>query len=156
MQKIVGRPDPQAAAIPADPNDWYANVLWIQGRKCLLATHAGTLFSVFIPDARAHQLRPLGPLLINQIHTQLSAAGLPSDTFELEVSDPVTIAKTADRSVLGCMNDLTGLCEHLIAIAGGLAHVDLADLHAAMQHNIVSARNYVPAIELATNWPSSA
>jgi hypothetical protein len=29
---------------PASPDDWYANVLWVQRRKCLLVTHAETLF----------------------------------------------------------------------------------------------------------------
>jgi hypothetical protein len=31
----------------ASDEDWYANVLWIDRRKCLLLTHAGTLFPVF-------------------------------------------------------------------------------------------------------------
>jgi hypothetical protein len=33
---------------PAD-DDWYVNLLWLDRRKCLLVTHAGTLFSVFMP-----------------------------------------------------------------------------------------------------------
>ena len=39
-----------------DGEDWYANLLWLSGRKCLLITHAATLFTVFeadVPDARA-------------------------------------------------------------------------------------------------------
>jgi hypothetical protein len=31
---------------PTSPEDWYANVFWVQRRMCLLVTHAGTLFSV--------------------------------------------------------------------------------------------------------------
>ena len=34
------------------------------------------------------------------------------------------LAKTADRSVLGCMNDMAFRCEHAIADAGGLARTD--------------------------------
>lgn len=40
--------------------DWYANLLWFDRRKCLLLTHAGTLFSVFEADVRAAGLRGLG------------------------------------------------------------------------------------------------
>jgi hypothetical protein len=41
--------------------DWYAHLLWIDRRKCLLMTHAGTLFSVFMPNVTAAGLRPIGP-----------------------------------------------------------------------------------------------
>jgi uncharacterized protein DUF6933 len=35
-----------AALVEAAPTcvDWYLNLLWIERRKCLLLTHAGTLF----------------------------------------------------------------------------------------------------------------
>ncbi len=42
----------------ASDEDWYANVLWIDRRKCLLLTHAGTLFPVFAADVRKPDLRP--------------------------------------------------------------------------------------------------
>ena len=35
--------------LPAADEDWYANLLWLDRQKCLLLTHAGTLFSVFLP-----------------------------------------------------------------------------------------------------------
>jgi hypothetical protein len=34
-----------------DAEDWYANLLWSGRRKCLLMTHAATLFTIFEPDA---------------------------------------------------------------------------------------------------------
>lgn len=48
------------------------------------------------------------------------------------------------------LNDLAVLCEHSVAAAGGLARLDLAGLHRRLQRNLCSARDYVPAIELAT------
>lgn len=136
--------------MPAEADDWYANLLWIQRRKCLLVTHAGTLFSVFVPDVRVYQLRPPGPFVVARIGEQLAVEGLPSHILGVHDNDPVRIAKTADRSVLGCMNDVARLCEQVVADAGGLARVDRAELHRAMQRNITSARDYIPAIELAT------
>jgi hypothetical protein len=152
LQAIVGRPDPRAASLPAEANDWYANVLWMDRRKCLLVTHAGTLFSVFIPDVRASQLRPPGPFVIARVLEQLAAEGLPSRAFGVSEDLSVIVAKTADRSVLGCMNDLAMLCEHVVTDAGGLTRLDLANLHRAMQRNINSSRDYVPAIDLANDW----
>ena len=43
----------QLADAPADGDDWYANLLRIDGRKCLLLTHADTLFTIFEPGVRA-------------------------------------------------------------------------------------------------------
>jgi len=127
---LVGRPDPEAIALAASGDDWYANVIWIEGRKCLLVTHADTLFSVFAPDVRAWQ-------------------GLPADA--LGVLDPgrTIIAKTADRKVLGCMNDLAFTCERAAADDGGLAYLDVDRLHHHLHRNLNSTRGYLPAIDLA-------
>ena len=38
--------------VPPSDDDWYLNLLWFDRRKCLLLTHAGTVFSIFIPDVR--------------------------------------------------------------------------------------------------------
>lgn len=152
LRAVVGRLDPDTEALPADANDWYANLLWIERRKCLLATHAGTLFSAFAPDVRAGQLRPLGPFLVPRIGEQLAAEGMgPAVLGVAEDPRAARIAKTADRSVLGAMNDLAVLCEHAVAGAGGLAGLDLPALHRRMQRNLCSARGYVPAVELAAD-----
>lgn len=148
LQALVGRPDPAADLPPADEDDWYGNLLWIDGRKCLLITHAATLFSIFAPDVRAGQLRPIGPFVVPLIKEQLAAEGLPTDVLGIPADDNVQIAKTADRVVLGCMNDQAFLCERVIHLAGGLTRLDLAELHRALQRNILSSRDYVPAIEL--------
>jgi hypothetical protein len=52
---------------PSD-DDWYANLLWVERQKCLLFTHAGTLFSVFVAGVRKADLRPRA--LPGQSHRQ--------------------------------------------------------------------------------------
>ena len=139
----------QAPADPApSPGDWYAHLISVERRKCLLVTHAGTLFSVFRPDVRAGQLRPLGPYLVPQIRAELAAERF--DEHALGELDPgrVTIAKTADRSVIGCMRDLALTCQLATQDAGGLARLDLVQLHHVLQRHLYTARDYVPAIDL--------
>ncbi len=60
----------------------------------------------------------------------------------------VSLAKTADRSVLGCMNDMAFMCETVTTRSGGLAITDIADLNQTLRRNINSARGYQPPIEL--------
>jgi hypothetical protein len=62
--------------------------------------------------------------------------------------DLVLLAKTADRSVLGCMNDMAFRCEQAIAGAGA-SRTDLPELNRSLRRNINSARGYCPPIELA-------
>jgi hypothetical protein len=40
-----------------DAEDWYANLLWFDHRKCLLMTHSATLFTIFEPNVSASGLR---------------------------------------------------------------------------------------------------
>ena len=130
--------------------DWYAHLIRIDRRKCLLVTHAGTLFSVFMPNVTAAGLRPIGPPVVSAIQAALQAEQLPIDT--LGELDPwqVAVAKTADRRILGTMNDLTITAEHVVAAAGGLAHCDIDALNHALHRTINSITGYVPPIELIT------
>jgi Domain of unknown function (DUF6933) len=133
-----------------DGEDWYANLLWLSGRKCLLLTHASTLFTVFEPDVRVAELRDAGGLVTRLISRELLREQLPTDTFGSADPADVIIAKTADRSVLGCMNDMALMCEAASTRAGGLAATDIADLNQALRRNINSARGYQLPIELIT------
>ena len=101
----------QVADCPPDGEDWYANLLWLSGRKCLLLTHAATLFTVFEANVRTAGLRDPGGLATGLIHRELQREGLPAETFGSMIPASVMLAKTADRSVLGCMNDIAFMCE---------------------------------------------
>lgn len=145
---LLGTPKPSPVEVAAQ--DWYANLLWIERRKCLLVTHAATLFSVFIPDVRAAQLRPPGPLVVARIHDALRAENLPSAALGRLDAHDVTVAPTASRQILGTMNDHAGLIEHAITAGGGLARCDLDTLHHSLHRTINSVTGYVPPIELVT------
>lgn len=138
----------QLVVTPHGGDDWYANLLRFDGRKCLLLTHAATLFTVFEPDVRAAILRDTGRLVTELIERELLREQLPADTFGALEPEQVVIAKTADRSVLGCMNDMAFLCEIVIGRSGGLASTDIAELNQALRRNINSARGYQQPIEL--------
>jgi Domain of unknown function (DUF6933) len=144
---IIGSPvaDPAPAR---DPEDWYANLLWFDRRKCLLLTHAATLFTIFEADVTASSLRATRQLVTGLIGRELRREDLPAATFGDLEQQEVLLAKTADRSVLGCMNDMAFRCEHVIAEAQGLAGTDLDELNRSLRRNINSARGYRPPIEL--------
>lgn len=134
---------------PPDGEDWYANLLWSSGRKCLLLTHTATLFTIFEPDVRAAGLRDTGRLATGLIRRELEREHLLEDTFGSLDADQVVIVRTADRSVLGCMNDMAFLCEIHIDRSGGLAGTDIGKLNRALRRNINRSRGYTPPVGLA-------
>ncbi len=144
------RPGVLAAAEPSH-DDWYANLLWLARRKCLLLGHAGTLFSVFVPDVRKAELLPIGDVAVRLIQRELEAEGLPPQSFGLLDGGDVQLAKTASRSVLGYMNEMAVFCECTIATHGGFAGCDFELLNHHLRRELHLSRKppgYFVPIEL--------
>jgi hypothetical protein len=105
LLNLLGARPRDAVTTTSTDEDWYANLLWIDRRKCLLLAHAGTLFSVFVPGIRKADLVPIGPFVASLIEDELRSEGLQPDRFG--ALDPnVELAKTASKSVLGYMNEI--------------------------------------------------
>jgi len=85
---------------------------------------------------------------VRLIERELRAEDLAGDALGPIDADRVRIAKTADRSVLGCMDDMAYLCEHIIATNRGLRHTDIGALNPSSHRNINSAGGYRRPIEL--------
>jgi hypothetical protein len=149
--KLLGaRPKDLATVQPSD-QDWYANLLWLDGRKCLLLAHAGTLFSVFVPDIRKADLVPIGTSVVGLIHKEVEAEGLPLDRFGVLDSRYITLAKTHSRTVLGYMNEMARFCEYTVDDGGGLARCDTRELNRALRRELHISRRppgYFVPIEL--------
>ena len=147
--KLLGvRPASLAEVEPAD-DDWYVNLLWFDRRKCLLVTHAGTAFSVFVPDVRKADLDPIGPFLISVITAALVDETLPLDV--LGVLDPtdVTVAKTASRRVLGIMNEIAFHLGYMLGRYGDVLDVDVITVNRRLQRTLhTHGRDYRHPIDL--------
>jgi Domain of unknown function (DUF6933) len=118
--------------------EWYANLLWIERRKCLLITHGRTLFSVFVPDVVKTDITPLGPFLSRQIWFSLITEGLPSTTFGALDPEGLEFARTADRRILGCMADQAFGCEYEVLGSGGLRHSNMVEINRRLHRSIHS------------------
>lgn len=83
MLDLLGGRSVTLSDLPPSEDDWYLNLVWIERQKCLLLTHAGTLFTVFRAGVLSVDLRPLGNYLVEAIETELRAETLPTDTFPI-------------------------------------------------------------------------
>jgi hypothetical protein len=134
---------------PASDDDWYANLLWVDRRKCLLLAHAGTLFPVFVAAIRKTELRPLGVYLVKRVEAELRSEGLPPDSFGRLDPDAVQLAKTASRTILGFMNEMAAHCDYAVADAGGLRGCDVGALNHRLRRTLHNrGGDYVSPLEL--------
>jgi uncharacterized protein DUF6933 len=148
MLDLLGGRKLTISELPPTDDDWYLNLVWIERQKCLLLTHAGTLFSVFRGGIHVLDLRPLGDYLVDAIEAELRAEGLPADTFsELERRE-VRLAKTASRSTLGFMTEMAFELGSIITDKGGLRRSNINDLNHALRRMLWNRGDYVRPIEL--------
>lgn len=148
LLKTVSKLDPAAVDMPPADDDWYANIMWIEGRKCLHAAHAATLFAIFAPDVRDDDLQPPGPFLAARVAERLASEGLPADALGDLDGAHAAIGNTATRQILGCMNDQAFAIRWIVEQDGGLARAGLGGIHRHLQNNIVSARKFRSPLDL--------
>lgn len=131
LLKLLALPE-LADAAPA-PEDWYANLLWVDRRKCVLLVHAGTLFPVFVADVRKPQLANFGQWATSAVGGALIDVGLPADRFGRMDPSQVHVGRTASRHVLGVMNDVASMTKHIVATHGGLPGLDMDALQSFLR-----------------------
>jgi hypothetical protein len=145
---LLGKPP--VAAVNASPtdDDWYANLLWLDRRKCVLLTHAGTLFPVLAADVRKRDLQPIGRYVVDVIETALHAEDLPLDILGRLNPNCVRLARTASRSILGFMNEMALHCRYHIADTGGLHPADIDALNRRLRRTLHNRGGYHDPLEL--------
>ena len=159
MLSLLGARPRDLVTIEPSDQDWYANLLWLDGRKCLLLAHAGTLFSVFVPDIRKADLMPIGPSVVRFFQTELVAESLPLDRFGVLDPRHLALAKTESRTVLGYMNEMARFSEGAVDDAGGLVRCDGRELNHELRREVHLPRQppgYIVPIELAGGSPRPA
>jgi hypothetical protein len=150
LLKLIGDRGGPLVEVAPSKDDWYANVLIIERRKCLLLVHADTLFAVFDPDVRVAQFDDLGLYAATLVLDALTAEGLPGSA--LGPTDPanVRVARTTSRSLLGHLNQTALEIEHAVASSGGLERIDVPELNRRLRRGLHGRDGrYVVPIELA-------
>lgn len=119
---------------------WCLNLLWIERRKCVLATNELTRFTVFVPDVSRSDLRELATLFSTAVVCALAAEGMPAATLLRPGACTITRSDICFRRVLGSMNELAFLCRSMIAGQGGLARCDLVDIRHQVNHTLLQVK----------------
>ncbi len=151
MLTLLGAGPAALVTAPPSADDWYLNLLWIDRRKCLLLTHAGTLFPVFVADVRKANITPIGTYVVGLVEEHLRSEGLAPDTLGRLSPDDVDLAKTASRSILGVMNEAAFHARYRIEAMGGIDRSDTVFLNRFLRRALHNrAGEYVTPLDLVT------
>ena len=126
LLKLLGEEAIQAAETDDSEDfdqDWYADLFWVERRKCLIFVNAGTLFPVVALDVLKDDFRDPGSLLRDCYRQVLRHLRAPDDEIETELAGLVDlpVGKTRKRRMLGALNDLANGAKWIIEQEGGLA-----------------------------------
>lgn len=121
--------------------NWYANLLRINRRKCILFTNEKTIYSFLIPNVRKENLMHLHEEFLKHLTKNLQFEEIPLDVIQKihEEYNNVSYAKTNSRRVLGFMNDFAYHYEGEIMDAGGLEYANLLEIAAGMNRTPCNA-----------------
>lgn len=137
--------DPQFSYL----GSWHANMLHIDGKKCILFTNDKTLFSFIAPDVTRAQIKKLDELFKDLLVCVLLDEGFSKTVIEkilLEYSE-IAYAKTNNKSVLGSMNDLAWHYKFSILDSGGIHSPAIPSIIRQLNHMPMSAIEFTFAID---------
>jgi hypothetical protein len=136
LLNLLGKQSVTLIEAPKTEDDCYANLLWIDRRKCLLIVHAGTLFALFVADIRVSDLRPVESRIVDLLAAALLEEGLPIDALGRLDPSEVRFAETASRHVLGVMNQMSFEIGWHVKQAGGLGNIEIDELNSHLRRSL--------------------
>jgi|TARA_B100000315_G_C14420897_1_gene515499 hypothetical protein len=125
--------------------NWYANLLRVDRRKCVLFTHEQTLYSLFVANLKKPAIQRLDEIFVEALSDQLKQEKFSLNLIEEileEYEGKIEYAKTESRSLLGSMNDFAHLIKAEVNFHKSLENVDPDILGKRLNRTPFSAINF--------------
>lgn len=96
--------------------NWYGNLFRFNRRKCLIFTSELTLYTFFVYGVKKHDIETLPDLFRENLKMNLKQSGIEHHIIDQITAEynGISFCKTANRSVLGSMNDFIRLFTYRI------------------------------------------
>ena len=127
---------------------WHANLLHIDGKKCVLFVNDKTLFNFIAPNVKRQEIKNLSSMFKEHLIYALSSESVSDKTKEQIIKEynEINYSKTNSKKVLGSMNDLAFHYKHHILSEGGILN--------ALVPNIINQLNHMPMGMLSYKYSS--
>jgi hypothetical protein len=133
--------------------NWYANLLRIDRRKCLLFTNEKTLYTFLIPKVLKANLKNIEEeFLINlSYNLQYEGFGLEMINRVIQEYQEIGFSKTYSRQVLGSMNELAFEYDYFIRREWGIEKARIFEINKEINRTPMGALKYRYPIEALKN-----
>jgi len=127
---------------------WHANLLHIDGKKCVMFVNDKTLFNFIAPNVKRKEIKNLSSMFKEHLMYALSFEGITDKTKEQIIKEysEINYSKTNSKKVLGSMNDLAFHYKDHILCEGGML--------SALVPSIINKLNHMPMGMLNYNYSS--
>jgi len=138
--------------IPSNPEglgNWYANLLRIDRRKCIIFTNEKTLYTILIPKVLKANVKNIEEEFLIHLSYNLENEGFRLDviTTVMQEYQSIGFTKTINKSVLASMNDLVHQYEFEIMRKGGLNNIRILPINHTINRTPMGALKYEYPIE---------
>jgi hypothetical protein len=125
--------------------DWYANIVFTRPQQLVLCMNERSLLVVLLP---AQNFRNAAPQFQEQVSSLLARIGVSADAVaaEKQAMSEVRFGPTANRSVLGCLNEAAFALSYKLETSSGASAEETEDDFSEV---IYSATRYRQPRELA-------
>ena len=149
---------PRAPVEQADiEHEWFADLFYVRGKKCVIWTHRPTLFTFVRPAVVAAELREFHGLFRYEFRTAIASMALPESLLDrLDVYGQERYASTNDRSVIGSMLDYRIQFEGMVGLTAGLEHADIRRINAMLNDAPMSVLGMDSAVDVVRKLGQSA
>jgi hypothetical protein len=131
--------------------DWYANLFYHDSKKCLLFAAEKTLLCFVVTEVTRKQIRKLEEVFREGLFRLLLDEGFqPNQVSQLlDECSSVEYATTADRGMIGSMNELVKEAQFWLGQLGSPAAPDLPAIHQTLNRNPLKQISYKFAIDVS-------
>jgi hypothetical protein len=156
-KKLLEEMDVQASSSESEDDgtlgDWYANLLRLERKKCVLFVNEKTRFCFLMVDLKRVHIKNLAVVFRDGLFGALLSEGYRAPMIELIISeyDALGYGKATDRAVLGSMTEYAKTYDYWIASEGGLATCDLKAINKKMNEMLMGVgkpKQYIRGSEL--------
>jgi hypothetical protein len=111
-------------------SEWYANLIYIDGKKSILFTESKTLYSIILLDIKKADITNIGEILYKQLFRSLLQIGIKEEILTRFIPKPIKIiySTTHDKRILGSMNDYAYQYKYTILAKGGIRNIDIDEI----------------------------
>jgi hypothetical protein len=149
LLKLLGGVTTEEPPVPTSAlGDWYANITSTVAGELIIFANEQTLLSVALP---IEMIDALVPAFAARVHNLLRLLNVPENVALCEQAElsPVEFAKTASRSVLGSLIEISYHYQLIAERQGGVKTLRLSEVELQLSQTLHKPLDYVYPVQVA-------